>query len=121
GHAPIAAGTINTNIRVDTTAGPWFLRINEGKSEDDVAREAAIVLHVAGRGVPTPPPLVAVAGPDAGRPFIRWSGEIASLFPWRPGRTLRRPDVLPEHARNAGAALATLHQASEGFADQGAG
>jgi len=120
GHAPIAAGTINTNIRVDTAAGPRFMRINEGKSEDDVAREAAIVLHVAGRGVPTPPPALAVGGPDQGlgSPFVRWSGELASLFPWMRGRTLRRPDVGPEHARQAGAALAALHLASAGFADQ---
>jgi homoserine kinase type II len=118
-HAPIAAGTVNTNIRVDTAAGRRFLRINEGKSEDDVAREAAIVLHVAARGVPTPPPALAADG--RGTPFVRWSGEIASLFPWVPGHTLRRSGVTPQHARQAGAALAALHLASDGFADQRAG
>ena len=56
-HAPVAAGTINTNVRVETTAGTFFLRINEGKTRDDVAREAAIVSHAAARGVPTPAPL----------------------------------------------------------------
>ena len=55
-HQPIAVGTINTNVRVETDAGPLFLRINEGKSEDDVRREAAIVAHAAARGVPTPVP-----------------------------------------------------------------
>jgi len=55
-HQPIAVGTINTNLRVDTVAGALFLRINEGKSEDDVRREAEIVAHAAARGVPTPVP-----------------------------------------------------------------
>src|SRR6185503_8023838 len=55
-HQPIAVGTINTNLRVETDAEPLFLRINEGKSEDDVWREAAIVAHAAAQGVPTPVP-----------------------------------------------------------------
>ncbi len=118
-HRPIAVGTINTNVAVETEDGPRFLRINEGKSEDDVAREAAIVAHAAARGVPTPPPAFA---PD-GRAFVRWSpagepGPIVSLFPWLPGRTLVRAEVTPAHARQVGAALARLHLASEGLADR---
>jgi homoserine kinase type II len=113
GHQPIAVGTINTNVRVDTGAGPRFLRINEGKTEDDVAREAAIVLHVAARGVPTPAPVLAAGG----RPFTRFAGQIVSLFPWLPGRTIARAEVQPAHARQVGAALAALHLASDGFAD----
>jgi len=38
-HHPIAVGTINTNLRVETDAEQLFLRINEGKSEDDVWRD----------------------------------------------------------------------------------
>jgi homoserine kinase type II len=114
GHRPIAVGTINTNVRVETADGPRFLRINEGKSEDDVAREAAIVAHAAAHGVPTPAPARALDG----HPYARWSGAIASLFPWLPGRTLSRAEVGPAHARQVGAALGRLHLASAGFADQ---
>jgi len=122
-HRPIAVGTINTNLAVETEDGLRFLRVNEGKSEDDVAREAAIVAHAAAQGVPTPAPARA---PD-GRPFVRWAladvpagepGAIISLFPWLPGRTLVRAEVTPAHARQVGAALARLHLASEGFADR---
>jgi homoserine kinase type II len=116
-HQPIAAGTINTNLRVETDDGWRFLRINEGKTEDDVAREAAIVAHAAAHGVPTPVP--APAGD--GRPFARWAGQIVSLFPWLPGRTLTRAQVSPEHARQVGGALARLHLASDGLADRRAG
>ena len=87
GHQPIAVGTINTNLRVETDAGLLFLRINEGKSEDDVRREAAIVAHAAARGVPTPVPardrrrraVRALAGRarlavSLGRRAARWRG-----------------------------------------------
>src|SRR5437588_8814909 len=84
GHRPIAAGTINTNLRVETERGPLFLRINEGKTAEDVRREAEIVAHAAAHGVPTPAPLRTAAG----EPFVAWAGELASVFPWVPGRTL---------------------------------
>jgi len=113
GHAPIAAGTVNTNVRVETSAGPRFLRINEGKTSDDVGREAAIVAFVAARGVPTPPP----APTKAGQPFAVWRGQFVSLFPWSPGRTLTRAEMAPDHARQAGAALAKLHHAGATFSD----
>ena len=113
-HQPIAVGTINTNLRVDTAGGRLFLRINEGKSEDDVAREAAIVAHAAAQGVPTPVPRPA----RDGRAFALWHAQIVSLFPWVPGRTLARAEVTAAHAAAVGAALARLHGASAGFSDR---
>jgi homoserine kinase type II len=112
-HQPIAVGTVNTNVRVETDVGLLFLRVNEGKSEDDVRREAAIVAHAAARAVPTPAPH---AGAD-GSPFVVWQGERVSLFPWVAGRTLARAEVTPAHAAAVGAALARLHLASDGYAD----
>ena len=113
-HAPVAAGTINTNVRVETAGGPIFLRINEvGKTRDDVAREAAIVSHAAARGVPTPAPF----GARDGEAYAAWRGELASVFPWVPGRTLTRGDVTPAHAALVGHALASLHLASDGYDD----
>jgi homoserine kinase type II len=113
-HRPIAVGTINTNVWVETEACLWFLRINEGKSLDDVAREAAIVSHVAAHGVPTPPPQRS----PAGQPFVLWRDQIVSLFPWVPGRTLTRDEVTPAQAAAVGAALAQLHRAGADFPDR---
>jgi homoserine kinase type II len=113
-HRPIAAGTINTNVEVRTAGHRFFLRINEGKTIDDVRREAAIVAHAAARGVPTPAPL---SVPPTGDPFLVWQGALVSLFPWMPGRTLSRPELGPRHGAAVGAALARLHRASAGFAD----
>jgi homoserine kinase type II len=112
-HAPVAAGTINTNVRVETSGGTLFLRINEGKTRDDVEREAEIVAHAAARGVPTPAPLRA----RDGAPFAAWRDMLASVFPWVPGRTLARADVTPAHAALVGRALGALHVASAGFTD----
>jgi len=116
-HAALAAGAINTNVRVETTAGTYFLRINEGKTRDDVEREAAIVAHAASRGVPTPAPLRT----PAGAPFVDWNGQLASVFPWVPGHVLARAHMTPAHGALVGRALASLHLASGGFADQRAG
>ena len=114
GHAAIAAGTVNTNVRVETAAGPRFLRINEGKTADDVAREAAIVAFVAARGVPTPAPALTARG----EPFATWRGQFVSLFPWSQGRTLDREEMTPAHARQAGAALGLLHRAGADASDR---
>jgi len=113
GHQAIAVGTINTNLRVETDAGLLFLRINEGKSEDDVWREAAIVAHAAAHGVPTPVPRAAADGIA----FASWQGQFVSLFPWVTGRTLARAELTPWHAAAVGTALARLHGASAGFPD----
>jgi homoserine kinase type II len=113
-HHPIAVGTINTNVRVETDAGALFLRVNEGKSLDDVGREAAIVAHVAARGVPTPVPQVS----NSGQPFVLWRDQIVSLFPWVAGRTLERAELTAAHAAAVGAALAGLHLAGADFGDR---
>jgi homoserine kinase type II len=116
-HAPIPVGTINTNVRVETAGGRYFLRINEGKAEDDVEREAAIVAHLAGRGVPTPAPLRALDG----TPYLRWQGQFVSLFPWLEGRTLTRAELTADHARAVGRALASLHLAGTDYPDRRSG
>jgi homoserine kinase type II len=116
-HHPIAVGTINTNVRVETDDGTLFLRVNEGKSLDDVGRESAIVAHLAARGVPTPVQRVATSG----QPFVLWKDQIVSLFPWVAGRTLERAELTAAHGAAAGAALARLHLAGADFADRRAG
>ena len=106
----IDAGTINSNFAIETEAGRYFLRVNEGKSEADVAWEAQLVAALADRGVTTPKPLLAVDG----RPYAALAsapGKWVSAFPWRAGGHLRAETVTPAHAREFGAALAALHVA----------
>jgi homoserine kinase type II len=104
---PIAAGTINSNFAVETERGPWFVRINEGKAEADVAWEAALVTALAAGGVVTPPPIVA----RDGRPYAPLGDKWVSVFPWRAGRHLEPDEITLEVADAFGAALARLHLA----------
>ena len=105
----IAAGTINSNFEVVTARGRYFVRVNEGKAEADVAWEARLIDALAERGVATPPPLRA----RDGRPYAALPGarKWVSAFPWREGHHLAAGSVTPAHARALGAALARLHVA----------
>lgn len=107
GVQAVAAGTINSNFEVQTERGRWFVRINEGKSEADVAWEAQLVAALAEGGVVTPPPVMA----RDGRPYAALPGtdKWVSAFPWRPGRHLAATEITPGVAAELGGALARLH------------
>ena len=103
----IAEGTINSNFSVVTDKGRYFVRVNEGKTEADVAYEAKLVTAVAGSGVSTPVPL-AVSGDG----YARVEGHLVSVFPWVEGTHQPRDAVTATHASAVGAALAQLHAAA---------
>ncbi|CAN5345270.1 homoserine kinase [soil metagenome] len=107
GWKAIAAGTINTNLALETDRGRFFIRLNEGKAEADVAWEARLVMALAAAGVPAPPPLLA----RDGRPYAECLRKWASAFPWRAGHHLRADQITRARAETAGAALARLHLA----------
>jgi homoserine kinase type II len=117
-HEPLAAGTVNTNVRVVTDRGqPLFLRINEAKSEADVRFEAAAVGHLSARGVPTPAPL----DTSQGQPFAEHKGKLVTLFHWISGRHLGAREVERRHVARVGEALAHVHLAGADFAERRAG
>ncbi len=104
----IAAGTINSNYEVITDRGRWFVRVNEGKAEVDVAWEARVVAALHEAGVTTPAPLVA----RDGRPYAACDGrKWASVFPWCEGVHLAADEVTAARAHTFGRELAGLHVA----------
>ena len=107
--APIAAGTINSNFSLETDAGRYFVRVNEGKAEADVAWEARLVETLAAAGVITPPPVTA----RDGRPYAPLTGtrKWTSVFPWRAGRHLAASEVTEATARELGRRFAEFHRA----------
>ncbi|CAN5900952.1 homoserine kinase [soil metagenome] len=108
GFQAIEAGTINSNFRLDTARGRYFLRVNEGKAEVDVAWEARLVAALAAGGVRTPPPILA----RDERPYapLAHTRKWLSVFPWRPGKHLAPDAVTTGYAEELGAQLARLHQ-----------
>jgi homoserine kinase type II len=107
GVRAIHAGTINSNFAVETERGAWFVRVNEGKAEADVAWEARVVAALAAGGVVTPPPVLA----RDGRPYaqLRGTHKWVSVFPWRAGDHAAADEITPELAAEFGGALARLH------------
>ncbi|HEY3355325.1 MAG TPA: homoserine kinase [Polyangia bacterium] len=114
--APLS-GSVNVGYRVETDAGPLFLRINVGKTETEVGAEVALIEHLIAAGVPTPRPWRA----RDGRGFAWHGGLLVSLFDWAAGRIIGRGEIRPEHAEQVGAALARLHLGGAGVTGPGAG
>jgi homoserine kinase type II len=112
---PVVAGTINTNLDVESERGRWFVRINEGKEETDVRYEGELVAALAEAGAPTPVPRRA----NDGRPFaaIPLEARVAfvSCFPWVAGHHRRSGAIGADDTRALGRALAALHRAGAGF------
>jgi homoserine kinase type II len=103
-----ALGTVNSNFRVRASGRTWFLRVNEGKAESDVAAEARLVRALGARGVPTPQPLET----RDKRMFALFSGKCVSLFPWAAGREAAPDPRDPATVRVAGQALGLIHRAN---------
>ncbi len=103
----IAAGTVNTSYAMELATGRYFLRIYEEQGVAGAEAEAALLLHLASHGVPTPAPLPGIDG----RMVRTVVGKPAVLFPWVAGdmRCLRA--VTPADGREVGIALARMHRA----------
>lgn len=103
----IEAGTVNTSYRLVLGGRRFFLRIYEEQGPDGAAEEAALLLHLASGGVPTPTP---EAGRD-GAHTRTVAGKPAALFPWVDGDIVCTAGVTVAHAEAIGAALARVHRA----------
>ncbi|MCC7074923.1 MAG: homoserine kinase [Deltaproteobacteria bacterium] len=115
----VLAGSINTTYRLETDRGVWFLRINEGKSTDDVFAERAVLraltgAHLGGVAVPTIKK-TRIGGSfymveeRAGRPV--WATVFAEL----PGRDLALFEIAAAHVAQIGRFLAHAHRALRGL------
>src|SRR5512144_982709 len=76
-----AHGTVNSNFRLRASGRLWFLRLNEGKREADVAGEVALVDRLRAHGMPTPE----IVRARDGRAIVPAAGRPATLFPWLAG------------------------------------
>ncbi len=108
---PEPKGSVNTNYHLWAGGKRWFLRLNEGKTVDDVLFEAEVLRFLAGAGFPGAPLVLAADG----SPQVEVAQRPAMLFAYAPGEELERNDVTPERCRLVGAELGRLHALAPGF------
>ncbi len=108
---PEPKGSVNTNFHVWAGGQRYFLRINEGKTERDVAFEAEVQRYLHEARFPVPHLHFA----DDGRPFVPVAGKLAMLFAYSPGEEIAREDAGPERCRRLGEQLGRLHDLAAGF------
>jgi homoserine kinase type II len=107
----IAEGVENSNFLVETTAGRFILTIYERRVRaQDLPYFLDLMQWLAQHGFPSAEPM---AGRD-GELCRSIRGKPAALVQFLNGLSVRRPTA--EHCREAGAGMAWLHQAAEGFA-----
>ena len=108
---PEPRGRSNTSYHLQVGPDRWFLRLAEGKSEADVAFEAAVMGFLAGAHFPVPRLVLAADG----RPCAEVAGRPALLFAFAPGEAVDRAGAGPDRCRRVGEQLGRLHDLSSGF------
>ena len=107
----IPHGSINTNYRLETDSGVYFLRHTTVRSPSDLDFEAAFISHLVAGGFPAP----TVVRTADGACFLEIAGGRASVFPQLPGEELTRSALTPEHCEQLGEQLAKLHRIANSF------
>ncbi len=107
----IAEGVENSNFYLQTDRGAFFLTLYEKRvSEGDLPFFLGLMEHLAAHGIACPRP---IRRRDGGQ-WSTLNGRPAALVTFLNGLSLKRPDAA--HCAAAGAALARLHAAGDGFA-----
>lgn len=109
----VAEGVENSNFLLETEAGRYFLTIYEKRvRESDLPFFLGLMHWLADHGFPSATPIA----DRSGQILKRVRGKPAAIISFLPGLSVRRPTVA--HCREAGAGLAWLHQAAQGFDGQ---
>ena len=106
----IAEGVENSNFLLDTDTGRFILTVYERRVRpDDLPYFLGLMYWLAEHGFPSATPI-----PDRqGRLLSSIRGKPAAIASFMQGLAVRRPTIA--HCREAGAGLAWLHEASEGY------
>ncbi len=106
----VAEGVENSNFLLETETGRYFLTVYEKRTrEEDLPFFLGLMRWVAGRGFASATPIA----DRQGEILKRVRGKPCAIVSFLSGLSVRRPTVA--HCREAGAGLAALHLAAEGF------
>jgi homoserine kinase type II len=111
----VLVGATNRVYRVDCADRVVYLRVYKRFDRAMAQREHALIRHVRGSGLPAPLPVVACGGESV----VERDGQLAALYEAVPGAQIAPGSARFEHARAAGEALASLHQATAALPDVG--
>ncbi len=109
--APEPKGSVNTNYHLWAGGRRYFLRVAEGKTDEDVEFEAGVLRFLEEARFPA----VRLIRSADGASHVRVRGRQAMLFAYSAGEELSREAVTPEHCRRVGEQLGRLHQLAPGF------
>ncbi len=106
----IAEGVENSNFLLETTEGRYILTVYERRVKaEDLPFFLGLMAWLGEQGFPSAAPIA----DREGRLLSGLRGKPAAIVAFMPGLSVRRPDVT--HCREAGAGLAWLHVAGQGY------
>ncbi len=108
---PEPKGSVNTTYHLWAGGQRYFLRLAEGKTDDDVEFEAGVLRFLEEARFPA----VRLIPATDGATHVRVRGRQAMLFGYSAGEELAREAVTPEHCRRVGEQLGRLHDLAPGF------
>ncbi len=111
---PEPKGSINTNYHLWVGGGRYFLRLNEGKADAEVAFEAQVLSFLAEAKFPA----VRLIVPLDGGAHVPVRGRQAMLFAYCPGEEVAREAAGPIHCQRVGEQIGRLHDLAAGFAGE---
>jgi homoserine kinase type II len=107
----IPQGSINSNYRLVTTSGRYFVRHTTVRSEEDLRFEAELLRLLNEAHFPSP----RLVSTREGAPFVELEGGRVSVFAWLAGEELTRERLTPEHLERLGMELGKLHRITLSF------
>lgn len=111
---PIPQGSINTNVRLETERGRFFLRHTTVRSTEDLVFEAELLDHLAAKRFPSPQMLKTLEE----QPCFSLAGGRVCIFGFLPGEERTRAQLDPISVERLGARLGQLHRATDSFSGE---
>ena len=102
----IPQGSINSNYRLVTSSGRYFVRHTTVRSGEDLRFEAGLLALLAEAHFPGP----RLVSTREGEPFLELEGGRVCVFTWLVGEELTRAQLTPEHLEGLGLELGKLHR-----------
>ncbi|MGH8883583.1 MAG: phosphotransferase enzyme family protein [Egibacteraceae bacterium] len=105
GFRPLTEGLMNRNYRIDTQAGPFFLKQFLDIGRKQIAFQHRVTAALAAAGLPIPAPIPA----RDGRTLVTVRGQRFSLYPWVSGSHRKGLDMALAQCAELGRLLGRLH------------